>query len=253
MSKIVLITSGATSEPLDPIRSITNNASGALGAITADAFCESQDTTKVFYLSGRTAHKPKPNAKLTQVTVTGTDSLESAIRSICADEHVDAIIHAMAVSDYKVRTLTTVETLAKQVIEHANTAQTTEKMSYVIKDAQGFDRTHKVSSHAGELVIITEPTQIVIALLRDLASDAKIIGFKLLSDVTHEQLIKAAREILVRNNCDFVLANDVTQIDATRHLGYLIDCAGNERRFDTKAEIAAGLVACVTQAWKGTN
>ncbi|MDR2620565.1 MAG: hypothetical protein LBC29_05565 [Propionibacteriaceae bacterium] len=244
----VLITSGGTAEPIDPVRAITNGASGALGARIADVFLSKPDVDTVYYVAPRTARLPNDNPKLVWVEVSGTDSLESAIRDICGQVRVDAIVHAMAVSDYKPRSVTTVGALADALCAHSPAPDNPAALRQIIQSLPGFDRNHKIRSNAGDLVIITEPTQKVIALLRGLAPQAVIIGFKLLTDVSHADLIRAAQGILTKNDCDYVLANDSSDIDRTHHIGYLIDRQGHEQRFDTKADIAAALVAATYQS-----
>ena len=50
-----------------------------------------------------------------------------------------------------------------------------------------------------------------------------LIGFKLLVDVTKEDLIQIARESLEKNQADLIVANDLTQINAEQHLAYLVE------------------------------
>jgi phosphopantothenate-cysteine ligase len=189
---------------------------------------------------------------LEYVAVSGTDSLETAIRRICAAGRVDAIIHAMAVSDYKPSGVTTIDDLAAAVFANSSTFKNPAELAQAIRGIVGFERTHKIGSNTGDLVIIAKPTQKVIALLRDLAPQAVIVGFKLLTDVPHAELIRAATGILTKNDCTYVLANDTAGIDATHHTGYLVDRWGAEQRFETKGDIAAGLVAATRKAWEET-
>ncbi|MDR0435370.1 MAG: hypothetical protein LBH11_01160, partial [Propionibacteriaceae bacterium] len=235
--------------PIDPVRAITNGASGALGALTAAAFCDLPEVERVYYTAPRTARRPADNRKLSYVEVTGTDSLEAAVRDICRHAQVDAIIHAMAVSDYKPSSVTTVAELALALSTCSPAPRTAAELAAAIRAVPGFDRDRKIGSAAADLVIIAEPTQKVIALLRPLAPQAVIIGFKLLTDVPHAELIRVATGILTKNDCTYVLANDTTDIDHARHVGYLIDRQGQEQRFGTKADIAAGLVAATRAVW----
>ena len=82
-------------------------------------------------------------------------------------------------------------------------------------------------------------------MVREMAPQAVIIGFKLLSQVSVEELFDTAHRLLVKNRCDFVLANDMTEIDENHHRGYLIDPERNIQTFDTKQEIARGIVQTI--------
>ena len=63
--------------------------------------------------------------------------------------------------------------------------------------------------------------------------------------VSVEELFDTAHRLLVKNRCDFVLANDMTEIDENHHRGYLIDPERNIQTFDTKQEIAKGIVQTI--------
>ncbi|MDR1354737.1 MAG: hypothetical protein LBJ43_00415 [Propionibacteriaceae bacterium] len=250
MNRTVLVTSGGTAEQIDSVRAITNNASGSLGALTATAFCNLSEVGKVYYLAPRSARQPASNHKLAYVEITSSDTLVTAIRRCCTAQPVDAIIHAMAVSDYQPSSVTTIDDLAAAVYAHSPTFNSPAELATAIRAIKGFERNRKISSTAGDLVIITAPTQKVIALLRPLAPQAVIVGFKLLTGVSHSELLQAANGVLSKNDCNYVLANDTADISSTCHVGYLIDRHGSEQRFETKEHIATGLVAATRKLWK---
>ena len=69
-----------------------------------------------------------------------------------------------------------------------------------------------------------------------------LIGFKLMVDVSTEQLIQTARQSLVANKADYILANDLTTISETQHLGLLVS-QHDILEVQTKHDIAALIVS----------
>ena len=65
-----------------------------------------------------------------------------------------------------------------------------------------------------------------------------LVGFKLLSGVPHEELISVGRSLMEKNDCDFVLANDVKEIGPDYHKGYLIHRDGPYDTMGNNEEIA---------------
>lgn len=95
--KKVLVTAGPTSEPIDPVRYITNRSSGKMGyAVAAAAKARGAE---VVLVSG--AHLPLP----TGVRLIKSDSAVSMREAVLAEyESCDVVIMAAAVADYRVAT-----------------------------------------------------------------------------------------------------------------------------------------------------
>jgi phosphopantothenate-cysteine ligase len=239
----VLVTAGGTAERIDPVRVIANAASGRLGRLVAEGFLAGEDPAQVAYAAPRAAERP---AGVDWLETTDAASLEAVLRRYLAQHRVDAIVHSMAVGDYRVRAATTAARLAQDLAGRADGSP--QAVADVLRAAPGLDRDHKLSSRESELVLVLEPTPKIIAGLAALAPEAVLVGFKLLSQAAPEALRQAALELMADNHCDFVLANDLADITGDRHIGQLIDRAGNSQRFTTKAAIAAGIVAAVRQA-----
>jgi phosphopantothenoylcysteine decarboxylase/phosphopantothenate--cysteine ligase len=95
----VLITSGATREPIDSVRFITNFSTGQTGAELADYFCT--QGAEVFYLSGQGAAQPR--SQVQRIDYGSFSDLDGKLREILASQSLDLVIHAAAVSDYSVK------------------------------------------------------------------------------------------------------------------------------------------------------
>ena len=50
----------------------------------------------------------------------------------------------------------------------------------------------------------------------------RLIGFKLLVNVTKEELLKTARASLIKNQAEIIVANDLTKISNQEHRAYRV-------------------------------
>ena len=188
-NKKLLITSGPTRAPLDAVRYITNKATGRLGAFIAEeAIARGAHVTFVF---GRSSQVPvvrgHPHDHLTLIAVETIDDLISVFRSEIPKGY-DAVIHPMAVLDFQ-----------PDVV-----------------------RSEKTASGVEEWVVRLVPTPKVIGLVKDLAPDTFLVGFKLEVGKSRGELREIAYQFLKKNRCDLVVANDLREIEEGRHTGYFI-------------------------------
>ncbi len=216
----ILITAGGTSEPIDDVRKITNRSTGKLGlAIGERLLREYPDKIeKLYYLHGETADCPG-DPRVEPVRIGGTVDLKERLTEILTKDSIDAVIHSMAVSDYMVDKVTTVEAI-KTGVESAEITG------------------NKISSSIDNLAIILKRTPKIISIIKELSPRTKLVGFKLLSNVPHEELIAVAKGLMEKNRCDFVLANDLKEIGGGMHKGYLVHRDGRVDSMETKEEIA---------------
>jgi phosphopantothenate-cysteine ligase len=247
----ILITAGGTSEPIDPVRAITNTSTGRLGSLIAARFAADTGVEKIHYICSRTAPAPETD-KAVVTRVFDVADLEAAVRDTLANNKIDAVIHSMAVSDYRVKSVTTAALLSESIAEGIAALSDSEDaaadIERAILAAQGLDRTEKLSSAEENLIVAFERTPKIIALIRKLAPEALLVGFKLLDDVPVNALLDTAYSLLEKNACAFVLANDSREIGDERHVGHLLDRARRVRTFETKAQIADGIAAAVLAA-----
>lgn len=93
--KKVVVTAGATSEPMDPVRYITNHSTGKMGyAIARACMLRGADVT---LLTAQTALRPVPFVKT--VPFTTAQDLFEGVKKYSAD--ADALVMAAAVADYR--------------------------------------------------------------------------------------------------------------------------------------------------------
>jgi len=245
----ILVTSGGTIENIDAVRSISNISSGKLGSLIAEKFIEESSVEKVFYICGRNSMQPQ-NDKLEILYVSSVLSLEDAVKQVFAKARIDIIIHCMAVSDYRVKAVTSAANLADLLLSNYTLFEKLGKQNAKSAIAALIDKSEsliqgdgKISSNVDDMIILMERTSKIINQFQTLSPKSTLVGFKLLDNVTLEALIDKGFQILTDNKCSFVLANNLKDINADQHIGYLIDRDKNYTRHETKAEIAAALVA----------
>ena len=93
----VLVTSGPTREPIDPVRYISNRSSGKMGQAVATAAL--RRGAEVILISGPTTLTPPPGAVFVPVQ-TAEDMREAALQHL---ERATIVIKAAAVADYRVK------------------------------------------------------------------------------------------------------------------------------------------------------
>ncbi len=238
-----IITSGGTKERIDSVRSITNGATGRLGSLIADELSRRLSSVEhtIYYLCGSFAVVPK-SGSVRIIQIEGTDDLQDKLENLLKTEQIDAVIHAMAVSDYKVKSVTAPELVSASLYEAiCKSPPTKEELSRLIQEVliqAAIPADKKISSDLEHPVLVLQKTPKIIGLIKAASPQTILVGFKLLSGVDEQVLIDTAYRLLIKNNCDYVLANDTDSIKAGNHEGFLIDAAANVTKLEGKEAIA---------------
>ncbi len=252
----IIITAGKTTERIDPVRKITNSATGRLGSLIAEEFAgQGKDRMdQIYYICEKGTIVPELNC-LETVTVEGVSGVKDKLTELLTSYEIDAVIHTMAVSDYTVDRLTTEEGLSEflagrlsSVNKHNNQVFLSEPLlaefirSCIKENDRLLDNRNKVGSNIDNLILSMKQTPKLIGLIKALQPSTILVGFKLLKDVEKEVLIDTGYELLLKNNCDLVLANDLMDIRGDSHTGLLIAPDKSYTSYGTKSEIAYGIV-----------
>ncbi|MGI5935682.1 MAG: phosphopantothenoylcysteine decarboxylase [Oscillospiraceae bacterium] len=243
MKKIV-ITAGGTSEPIDTVRSITNSSTGRLGCEICAALLKqkSAEIEKIFYLCPLRAVRPPESPLVEVVTTGGTASLLETVKSLLTENRIDIFIHSMAVSDYTVDYVSSVSLLSLEISEklkeRGQAGDTRALIEETIRNNGAVLTGNKISSDEKNLIIKLKPTPKVISAIKPLSPGTFLVGFKLLSGVPEEELRRVGMNLLQKNRCDLVVANDLANISGERHKALLLRPDGSFLRAETKAEIA---------------
>ena len=240
----VMITAGGTVEKIDSVRSISNFSTGKLGSLTADSFSALPDVKEIYYLCGKTSILPKSD-KAKIIYVDTVESLEKTVTDILCSVDIDIIIHSMAVSDYRVKSVISLSDVISSLASGKDGEDITTLFNKALREKNSGNTSsgNKISSDIEDLLLVMEKTPKVISLFQKLSPKSVLVGFKLLNAVSLETLIDTGFRILQENKCCFVLANDLSEISDTTHIGYLIDSNKNYQRFCTKQDIADAIVS----------
>lgn len=224
--KKYVITSGEISEKIDNVRKITNSSSGKLGMTIANHLLESKSDITIYYVCSKNALRPS-NKRVKIIEVVGTLDLKDKVESLLRNEKIDYFIHTMAVADYMVDYVTTLDKMKKSFLNNSDME--------VIKDT-------KISSYENNLVLVLKPTPKIISLIKKESPLTYLVGFKLLDGVSKKELIEVATRLRDKNKCDLVVANDLEDIRNKEHKAYIIDKEDKVVEASDKEDIAKKLV-----------
>ncbi|MDE8082296.1 phosphopantothenoylcysteine decarboxylase [Erysipelothrix rhusiopathiae] len=235
----VCITSGGTSEPIDTVRRITNTSTGRLGSKIADAFIEAGANVYYVYAKGSAL----PTLACRQYEVDTVGSVSEVLTLLFDSVSFDVMIHAMAISDYEVDTISSLEamTASIQTLLAKTSKPSKEEIKQALRDSKEPTRS-KISSSNKNLVLTLKQTPKVINQLKTKQPNVFLVGFKLLSNTNLESLKNAAFYQISQAGSDLVVANRLEDIHHNEHIAYFIDQTGLIHQAHTKEEIASSLV-----------
>ncbi len=209
----VLVTSGATREPIDSVRFISNLSSGRTGAAVCDALvARGIDVTHVHGVDSAVSIRVGRREAFTDHA-----SLDTILRRLLKDSAYGAVVHAAAVGDFTVADPT--------------------------PDA-------KLASGA-ELTVQLQPTSKIIDRLRGYAGnrDLLLVGFKLTHDPDAGAQARAARDLLKRTRARYVVQNDVSTLaEGDEHVFFVHENGSSRvRRYVGRAKLALALAGLIEE------
>ena len=202
----ILITSGGTKIPIDRVRSITNMSHGTFGSRIADAFFDEglaafrtgnergNPIEKITFFMAKGSRRPTLQSlndetyedgyrPIEYIEYSTFDDYKSGIEELLKNETYDIIVVAAAVSDYG-------------VANYYN---------------------GKYRSREDDMCIKLVKLPKVLPIMRKLAPNATICGFKLLVDSTNAELLDAMVKQFNESNVDLVVGNDLRDIKNDNH------------------------------------
>lgn len=215
----ILITAGATREPIDGIRFITNHSTGRTGAALCEEFLNAGWSVTHFRGQGAVS---AGQAVDKSVEFSSFADLRDKLRFELGAEAYDAVVHCAAVSDYTVKELSRGDRLA----------------------SVSPDELLKQKMPSGkDLILNLAPTEKILPLLREFSrnKNVRIVGFKLTLNSTPDEMLAAARKILTES-VDAVVANDWSQVvvDRNKHPG-VVSTKNGQYPFSTVNELSGML------------
>jgi len=184
----VLVTAGATTESVDPVRTLSNRSSGKTGRAVARAcYVRGADVTVVHgALGGSVGRAIADGETLSYATVAGVESAAEMREAVLeAAPESDAVVSAAAISDYTVES-----------------------------------RDEKIRSGQSGLTLDLKPAPKLVGAVRETEPDLPVVGFKVETSGDDDAMVAAARELRDRVGMAFVVANDASVMgaDGTRAL-----------------------------------
>ncbi len=218
MSRHVIITAGGTVVPIDAVRSITNQSGGRFPWQIALTFAQMGWRVTVIgsrQLVERVSHAALPKA-ITLLPFLTYDDLVNRLDEAVSLEAPDALLMAAAVSDYGADTV-----------------------------AEG-----KLPSDQEQLTITLRRLPKIISTLRQrLPVTTFLVGFKLTSGASLDQVEAAARKQLYEDRCNLVVHNDLSELRDGQHPvtlftpeGGAIRTSSNDRSRNVTAEFVARVI-----------
>jgi phosphopantothenoylcysteine synthetase/decarboxylase len=237
MAMNVVVTGGGTIAPIDDVRVLTNISSGRFAASITEA-CLDRNAT-VWHI-----HAPSallPFVRSARFDLDAPDPAGEAVRLARLQETWRSVrdrLHPVAlqtgtVADYQ-------ETLKRILQAHAIDVAF---LSMAVSDFEPKPRAGKIPSETAEsLVIECRRTPKVIRMVRDWSPSVYLVGFKLLSGVTSQELIRAARRACRANRAQLTVANDLELIRQGRHTLHLVRPGAEPETLEPGDDLAERLV-----------
>ena len=183
----ILISSGATREMIDDIRFISNISSGKTGAFLADYFLSKNH--EVYYLHGVSAHLPK--GKSLNVEYVSFAELDEKFRILLREMEFDAVIHAAAVSDYRIEN--------------------------IFINGLKVDQVSKIASNQKVSLELTSNYKIIGKLKEYAHYPFTLFGFKLTSDTMESNEIQSVKKLFNESKPDYVIHNKFHELTTKLH------------------------------------
>lgn len=250
MKKNIIITSGPTNERIDSVMKITNMSTGALGNVLAETLLQDKgdEIETIYYVSTKMSYKPRvASDKVVFVTVESTEDLIEALREIFATKKIDIIIHSAAVGDYAGKYVIRAEELVDEIWDFVHGAErkediTKERLMQIFENPRSIcNNDTKISSYEPHLMTMLTLTPKVISMIKTMAPEVTLVGFKLLDGVSKEELYQVASKLRAKNNADYIVANDLSKIGGGKHWAMILGEEGIVTECNTKKEIAEAL------------
>lgn len=227
-----IITSGPMEMEIDSVRKIENSSSGLLGVAIVEQL-QQKGYSDIVYIHTKGAAVP---ANVKKYVIKTHSELIEAFKQENIGECT--IIHAMAISDYKMGGSISLNELSNLIINNITNLKQEEDIKKLIKG--NINVVSKLSSSEDQVLLFEKEVKVIDQIKR-MNEEAILVGFKLLSNVTTKELLAVGRGIKNRANCDIVVANIKEEVSSVNHKAYIIS-DDEVVEASTKKEIAYKLI-----------
>lgn len=231
--KNILITAGPTNEYIDEVMKITNMSTGRLGIeLTKNYLNEGANVTliatrSVFRGGLFEKYSLANNPNLKGLPIETTEDMFKALESESKNKY-DIVIHSSAVGDYKPEFSFKMEDLAEEIAIAIHSGKITKEeiLNILTNPNCKVNDDTKISSYEPNLTVKLTLTPKLISNLRKWYEDSILVGFKLLENAPKEELIEVAKKLCIKNDMDYIIANDLHDLRQGHHLSFLVDKNG---------------------------
>lgn len=217
----ILVTSGGTKIPIDRVRSITNMSKGTFGTKIAVELL--QMGHQVIFLRAEGSRSP----------FTCTVDFYNGGELRDAEEVYDFCNSHF--ENYSEFTYKTFDDYAKSLQHILRDSPDVTILAAAVSDYGVVNMVDGKIRSKGDLTIELKPLSKLIGQVKEWCPTTHLVGFKLLVDSTEAELIEAARDSLMKNHCDIVVANDLRDIKKGQHQIIVVSPSGNQK-YKTKLD-----------------
>jgi phosphopantothenate-cysteine ligase len=232
-----VVTGGGTIAPVDDVRLLTNVSSGRLAAAISESFLDRG--ASVWHIHAPSAQLPlKRHARFALDAADPAAELDRLtrlrLRWLDQGDRLHLVpLEKGTVADYAA---TLKATLVARPIDVA-------VLTMAVSDYEPEPHPGKLRSDAESLVVRCHRTPKVIRSVRDWAPSIYLVGFKLLSDVPTDELIRRAEEACRINRADLTVANDLRTLRQGKHTLHLVRPCAAAETLEPGDDLADRLVA----------
>lgn len=232
----ILITSGGTKVPIDPVRNIANNSTGRFGAALAkEALIAGSEVVYLTSQEGRSAFS-------TQIDCLESHALEEDLSRI-KQLYEFAKQYRSKYHEHRYHNYAEYAEKLKQLIQ-------TFKPDIVILAAAVSD--YLVSHYTNEKIRSSENLTItlqhapkVINKIKEWSPNTFLVGFKLLIDASDAELVEAAQKTMNNSHANIVVANNLSSVMRGQHEILIVEKSGEFKKI--KNDLATKLIQRVMQ------
>jgi phosphopantothenoylcysteine synthetase/decarboxylase len=215
----ILLTSGGCEEPVDGVRFLTNFSTGKTGANLASALHRAGHN--VFLLAGNRTELP-PEPSIRKGRFSSYDDLSELLFAELKNGGYGCVIMAAAVSDFGVESITV------------------DSVSY--PPGSG-----KIPSQNPPVLTLKKHPKLI-GKLKEVFPELRVIGFKLTNTPDQSSREEAVTNLLRSAGPDFIIANDLSEIDQDRHPFRIYNRSGMVvAAGESKSRMAQGVLSILRQ------
>jgi phosphopantothenate--cysteine ligase len=235
----VVVTGGGTIAPIDDVRLMTNVSSGRFAAAISEACLDRG--ANVWHI--HTVSAQLPLKRFAEFALDAADPAAELLRLARLREKWLSQRDRLHLVPLKIGNVDDYGATLKQILQ----SQTIDVvfLPMAVADFEPEPWAGKLSSDAESLVLHCRRTPKVIRLVRDWSPSVYLVGFKLLSRVSREQLILRAEAACRDNRADLTVANDLQTLREGRHTIHLVRPGHAPETLDPGDDLAERLVARV--------